>query len=106
MGHSKHVRRHVSMSCGGSQKQDRLRQEAPGNSLLAHQALVRHVCSPSPFQVNDPYTVLIREKKLPLSLLEDPEKKHAGAGRRCTCRAALHAAAAWLLHCGWLQLRE
>lgn len=26
-------------------------------------------------KVNDPYTVLIREKKLPLSLLEDPEKQ-------------------------------
>lgn len=29
-------------------------------------------------KVADPYTVLIREKKLPLSLLEDPEKKGAG----------------------------
>ena len=29
-------------------------------------------------QVADPYTVLIKEKKLPLSLLEDPEKKAAG----------------------------
>ena len=26
-------------------------------------------------QVNDAYTVLVREKKLPLSLLEDPEAK-------------------------------
>lgn len=33
---------------------------------------------PSAKQVADPYTVLIREKKLPLSLLEDPEKKGAG----------------------------
>lgn len=47
---------------------------------VAHPALLRHGCSPLPSQVNDPYTVLIREKKLPLSLLEDPEKKHAGAG--------------------------
>lgn len=30
-------------------------------------------------KVADPYAVLIKEKKLPLSLLEDPEKKHAGA---------------------------
>ena len=29
----------------------------------------------TPIQVNDAYTVLIREKKLPLSLLEDPDKK-------------------------------
>lgn len=29
-------------------------------------------------KVADPYAVVIREKKLPLSLLEDPEKKHAG----------------------------
>ena len=29
-------------------------------------------------KVADPYAVLIREKKLPLSLLEDPEKKGAG----------------------------
>lgn len=29
-------------------------------------------------KVNDAYTVLLREKKLPLQLLEDPEKKAAG----------------------------
>jgi nuclear GTP-binding protein len=29
-------------------------------------------------KVADPYAVLIREKKLPLSLLEDPEAKHKG----------------------------
>lgn len=29
-------------------------------------------------KVNDAYTVLLREKKLPLQLLEDPEKKVAG----------------------------
>ena len=28
-----------------------------------------------PMQVRDPFTVLIKEKKLPMSLLEDPEKK-------------------------------
>jgi nuclear GTP-binding protein len=32
-------------------------------------------------KVADPYAVLIREKKLPLSLLEDPEKKGAGERR-------------------------
>lgn len=30
-------------------------------------------------KVADPYAVIIREKKLPLSLLEDPDKKQAGA---------------------------
>lgn len=29
-------------------------------------------------KVNDAYTVLLREKKLPLQLLEDPEKKLGG----------------------------
>lgn len=29
-------------------------------------------------KVNDAYTVLLREKKLPLQLLEDPEKKVRG----------------------------
>lgn len=29
-------------------------------------------------KVNDAYTVLLREKKLPLQLLEDPEKKLKG----------------------------
>jgi nuclear GTP-binding protein len=29
-------------------------------------------------KVNDAYTVLLREKKLPLQLLEDPEKKMKG----------------------------
>ena len=32
-------------------------------------------------QVRDPYTVLIKEKKLPMSLLEDPEKKQQAS--RC-----------------------
>ena len=36
-------------------------------------------------KVADPYTVLIRQKKLPLSLLEDPEVKRAGK----TLRASL-----------------
>lgn len=32
-------------------------------------------------KVNDAYTVLLREKKLPLQLLEDPEKKQASTGK-------------------------
>ena len=33
-------------------------------------------------QVNDAYTVLLREKKLPMSLLEDPEKPAIGSGKK------------------------
>lgn len=32
--------------------------------------------------MNDAYTVLLREKKLPMSLLEDPEKANAGKAVR------------------------
>lgn len=38
-------------------------------------------------QVNDAYTVLLREKKLPMALLEDPEAKAAAAGK--AARASL-----------------
>jgi hypothetical protein len=34
-------------------------------------------------KVNDSYTVLLREKKLPLQLLEDPERKVGRAGGLC-----------------------
>ena len=33
-------------------------------------------------QVNDAYTVLLREKQLPMSLLEDPEKAAGGKAAR------------------------
>ena len=39
-------------------------------------------------QVNDTYTVLLREKKLPLSLLEDPEAKKTGKQGRSHLRSA------------------
>lgn len=49
----------------------------------------------SPLQVADPYSVLIREKKLPLSLLEDPEKKGAGeVGQAETQRGGGHSLSA------------
>jgi len=41
----------------------------------------------APAQVNDAYTVLLREKKLPMALLEDPEAKAAAAGK--AARASL-----------------
>ena len=34
--------------------------------------------------MNDSYTVLLREKKLPLALLEDPEAKRAGKAVRAS----------------------
>lgn len=40
-------------------------------------------------KVNDPYTVLLREKKLPLSLLEDPDKAAKAGGK--AARASLVA---------------
>ena len=40
-------------------------------------------------KVNDAYTVLLREKKLPLQLLEDPDKKLGGKlVSRTTCMHA------------------
>ncbi len=35
-------------------------------------------------QVNNAYTVLLREKKLPMPLLEDPESKQAGKAARAS----------------------
>lgn len=40
-------------------------------------------------QVNDAYTVLVRERKLPMQLLEDPEEKLRKAGKEA--RASLLA---------------
>lgn len=40
-------------------------------------------------KVADPYAVIIREKKLPLSLLEDPEKKHAGGASPRSTRTCI-----------------
>lgn len=38
-------------------------------------------------KVNDGYTVLLREKKLPLQLLEDPDKKQGGKELRASLLA-------------------
>lgn len=38
--------------------------------------------------MNDTYTVLLREKKLPLSLLEDPEAKRESKQNRAALRSA------------------
>lgn len=41
-----------------------------------------------PLQVNDTYTVLLREKKLPLSLLEDPSAKKDSKQNKALMRSA------------------
>jgi nuclear GTP-binding protein len=38
-------------------------------------------------KVNDSYTVLLREKKLPLQLLEDPERRVGGKAARASLLA-------------------
>ena len=53
-------------------------------ATLAVQSIFRNTC----VQVNDSYTVLLREKKLPLSLLEDPEAKKEGKQARALMRSA------------------
>lgn len=55
-------------------------------------------------QVNDSYTVLLREKKLPLALLEDPEAA-ARTGRK-TARASLTAAQPFAATFGTKQTRK
>ncbi len=55
-------------------------------------------------QVNDSYTVLLREKKLPLALLEDPEAA-AKTGRKAA-RASLTAAHPFATTFGAKQTRK
>lgn len=43
--------------------------------VLSGSSIILFLAAP---KVNDAYTVLLREKKLPMSLLEDPEKGHEG----------------------------
>lgn len=50
---------------------------SPGSHSRKH-AVGQCPCS---MQVGNAYTVLLREKKLPMSLLEDPEKKSGKASR-------------------------
>lgn len=61
----------------------------------------REICC---MQVNDSYTVLLREKKLPLALLEDPEAA-ARTGRK-TARASLTAAQPFATTFGSKQTRK
>lgn len=49
-----------------------------GNTRVIGQKQLEQFREEMGAKVADPYTVLIRQKQLPLSLLEDPEKKAAG----------------------------
>lgn len=52
-----------------------------GNTRVIGQKQLEQFREEMAGKVNDPYTVLIREKKLPLSLLEDPEKQGGQAAK-------------------------
>ena len=49
-----------------------------GNTRVVGQKQLEQFRAEMANKVNDSYTVLLRERKLPLQLLEDPEKKLAG----------------------------
>jgi hypothetical protein len=49
-----------------------------GNTRVIGQKQLEDFRTEMSSKVNDAYTVLLREKKLPLQLLEDPEKKLKG----------------------------
>ncbi|KAK9809113.1 hypothetical protein WJX72_009508 [[Myrmecia] bisecta] len=53
-----------------------------GNTRVIGQKQLEQFRDEMSTKVNDAYTVLLREKKLPMSLLEDPEKKQAGKAAR------------------------
>lgn len=54
-----------------------------GNTRVIGQAQLDAFRAEMSAKVNDSYTVLLREKKLPLQLLEDPERKVGRAGGLC-----------------------
>jgi nuclear GTP-binding protein len=53
-----------------------------GNTRVIGQKQLEQFREEMSSKVNDGYTVLLREKKLPLQLLEDPEKKVGGKQAR------------------------
>ena len=55
-----------------------------GNTRVIGQKQLEAFREQMAVKVNDPYTVLLREKKLPLSLLEDPEAKRGGKVARAS----------------------
>jgi hypothetical protein len=54
-----------------------------GNTRVIGQKQLEQFRDEMASKVNDSYTVLLREKKLPLQLLEDPERKVRGAAAGC-----------------------
>jgi hypothetical protein len=53
-----------------------------GNTRVIGQKQLEQFRTEMSAKVNDAYTVLLREKKLPLQLLEDPDKKRSGKEQR------------------------
>jgi hypothetical protein len=53
-----------------------------GNTRVIGQKQLEQFRTEMSSKVNDAYTVLLREKKLPLQLLEDPDKKRGGKEER------------------------
>lgn len=58
-----------------------------GNTRVIGQKQLEQFREEMSSKVNDAYTVLLREKKLPLQLLEDPEKKLGGKALRANLLA-------------------
>ncbi|EFJ47260.1 hypothetical protein VOLCADRAFT_81595 [Volvox carteri f. nagariensis] len=58
-----------------------------GNTRVIGQKQLEQFRTEMSSKVNDAYTVLLREKKLPLQLLEDPEKKGSGKQARASLLA-------------------
>ncbi|GLC34322.1 Nuclear/nucleolar GTPase 2 [Pleodorina starrii] len=58
-----------------------------GNTRVIGQKQLEQFRTEMSSKVNDAYTVLLREKKLPLQLLEDPEKKLGGKQARASMLA-------------------
>lgn len=58
-----------------------------GNTRVVGQKQLEQFRTEMSTKVNDAYTVLLREKKLPLQLLEDPEKKLGGKQLRANLLA-------------------
>jgi nuclear GTP-binding protein len=53
-----------------------------GNTRVIGQKQLEQFREEMSSKINDSYTVLLREKKLPLQLLEDPERKVGGKQKR------------------------
>lgn len=75
-----------------------------GNTRVIGQKQLESFRSEMAGKVNDPYTVLLREKKLPLSLLEDPDAEARKSGKQA--RASLVATQPFSTTFGKMQTRK